>query len=393
MTLTLCSSNQHIHGIMFKISDFLNMRVLMQTPTDWKPDTAYNTLPHLPPLYELETKAVLKLCIEARTALAGLKQAGKFIPNQAMLINIIPMLEAQGSSEIENIVTTADKLFQYAYDDNIADHATKEALRYRTALYEGIQYIKDRPLTTHTALQVCRTIKGTELNIRHNKGTVLQNNLGQVIYTPPDDVSTIQRLLKNWEDFLHSEDDLDPLVKMAVAHYQFEAIHPFYDGNGRTGRVINILYLIEKQLLDLPILYLSRYIIQNKLGYYNGLSGVSEKQDWQTWLIYMLNAIRETAEWTTDKILAIKELHKNTANLIKTHASNIYSHELVNVIFEMPYCRISNLVDKGIAKRQTSSNYLKTLVQIGILEEIQSGKEKLFINSKLMNLLHSDDNY
>lgn len=363
----------------------------MQVNTNWQAEEPYNDLPYLPPNHELETKPVLKLCIEARTALAGLKQAGKLIPNQAMLINIIPMLEAQGSSEIENIVTTKDKLFQYAYDDNVADHATKEALRYRTALYNGINAIRNRPLTSLTALQVCQTIKGTNLNIRNNKGTILQNSFGEVIYTPPDNPKSIQDLLDNWERFLHSDDDLDPLVKMAVAHYQFEAIHPFFDGNGRTGRVINILYLIEKQLLDLPILYLSRYIINNKAGYYNGLKGVTERQDWETWLIYMLNAIRETSEWTTDKILAIKELHANTSLLIKEKTNNIYSHELVNIIFEMPYCRISNLVNRDIAKRQTASSYLKTLVDIGILTDKKVGKEKLFINQNLMNLLHSDE--
>lgn len=368
----------------------------MQLTPNFKADKPYNDLPHLPPNQDLETKVILKLCIKARTALAGLKQAAKLIPNQAMLINIIPMLEAKGSSEIENIVTTADNLFQYAYDDHVADHATKEALRYRTALYDGINAIKERPLTANTALEVCRTIKGTEIGIRHNKGTILQNSMGEVIYTPPDNPENISKLLSNWESFLHDDsddgDELDPLVKMAVAHYQFEAIHPFFDGNGRTGRVINILYLIEQELLELPILYLSRYIIQNKAGYYNGLRGVTEQQDWQTWLIYMLSAIEETSEWTTNKILAIKELHENTAQLIKEEAKNIYSHELVNIIFEMPYCRIVNLIDKGIAKRQTASNYLKTLVEIGILKEIQVGNEKLFINMKLMTLLRSDDN-
>lgn len=368
----------------------------MQSPPSFRADKPYNDLPHLPPHQDLETKVILKLCIKARTALAVLKQAAKLIPNQAMLINIIPMLEAQGSSEIENIVTTADKLFQYAYDDHVADHATKEALRYRTALYDGINAIKERPLTANTALEVCRTIKGTEIGIRHNKGTILQNSMGEVIYTPPDNPENISKLLSNWESFLHTDGDdddaLDPLVKMAIAHYQFEAIHPFFDGNGRTGRVINILYLIEKELLELPILYLSRYIIKNKAGYYNGLRGVTEQQDWQTWLIYMLSAIQETSEWTTNKILAIKELHENTAQLIKEKATNIYSHELVNIIFEMPYCRIINLIDKEIAKRQTASTYLRTLVEIGILQEVQVGKEKLFINMKLMMLLHNDDN-
>lgn len=355
-------------------------------------NTPYNHLPPLPPLADIETKAVLKLCVEARASLAGLKQAGALIPNQAMLINTIPLLEAQGSSEIENIITTTDKLFQYAYDDNAPDHATKEALRYRTALYDGILAIKNRPLTAQTALQICRTIKGVHLDIRTYSGTKLQNRLGQTIYTPPDDPQQIKALLANWEIFLHADDELDPLVKMAVAHYQFEAIHPFFDGNGRTGRVLNILYLIEKGLLDSPILYLSRYIIQNKAGYYHGLIDVTTHQDWQSWLMYMLTAIKQTSDWTTAKILAIKDLYQVTAKTIQEQAPKIYSRELVDVIFEMPYCRIANLVDKGIAKRQTASSYLSKLVEIGILSERQVGKEKLFINPKLMDLLQSPDN-
>ncbi|WII95772.1 Fic family protein [Moraxella haemolytica] len=357
------------------------------------PNHPYNNLPRLPPLQDVETKTVLKLCVTARASLASLKQAGELIPNQTMLINAIPLLEAQSSSEIENIVTTTDKLFQYAHDDNVADHATKEALRYRTAFYDGIQAIKERPLTANTALTICQTIKNSQLGIRTHKGTVLQNSVGKVIYTPPDDPNAIKALLTDWENFLHADDDLDPLVKMAIAHYQFEAIHPFFDGNGRTGRIINILYLIDKGLLDLPILYLSRYIIQNKAGYYHGLMGVTADGNWQDWLVYMLTAIKETSDWTTKKILAIKELHQNTANFIKDNAPKIYSRELVDVIFEMPYCRINNLVDKGIAKRQTASTYLAKLCEIGVLNEVQAGKEKLFINPKLMQLLQSNDNH
>lgn len=357
------------------------------------PNRPYNDLPRLPPLHDVETKAVLKLCVLARSSLASLKQAGELIPNQTMLINAIPMLEAKSSSEIENIVTTTDKLFQYAYDDNVADHATKEALRYRAALYDGIQAIKARPLTASTALTICQTIKGVNLGIRTDTGTKLQNAVGQTIYTPPDDPNAIKALLTDWENFLHADDDLDPLVKMAIAHYQFEAIHPFFDGNGRTGRIINILYLIDKGLLDLPILYLSRYIIQNKAGYYQGLLGVTADGNWQDWIMYILQAIKETSDWTTQKILAIKELHQNTAQFVKDNAPKIYSRELVDVIFEMPYCRINNVIDKGIAKRQTASTYLAKLCEIGVLNEVQAGKEKLFINPKLMQLLQSNDNH
>lgn len=248
-------------------------------------------------------------------------------------------------------------------------------------------------MIANTALAICQTIKTTQLGIQANTGTKLKNGMGRVIYTPPDDPNAIKELLTNWEKFLHADDDLDPSVKMAIAHYQFEAIHPFFDGNGRTGRIINILYLIDQGLLDLPILYLSRYIIQNKAGYYNGLLGVTANGNWQDWVMYMLNAIKETSDWTTKKILAIKELHQNTANFIKDNAPKIYSRELVDVIFEMPYCRINNLVEKGIAKHQTASAYLAKLCNIGVLNEVQAGKEKLFINPTLMELLQSNDNH
>lgn len=357
----------------------------------FEPNHPYDDLPRLPPQDELETRPILKLCIKAHTALAELRQAGELIPNQTMLINIIPLLEAQGSSEIENIVTTTDKLFQFAHDDGVADHATKEALRYRTALYDGIQAIKVRPLTTNTALTICQTIKNTQMDIRN--GTVaLKNSTGQTIYTPPADPNIIKELLANWENFLHADDDLDPLIKMAIAHYQFEAIHPFFDGNGRTGRIINILYLIDKGLLDLPILYLSRYIIDNKAGYYNGLLGITQNGDWHGFIEYMLNAIANTSEWTTQKIVAIKELHAKTAQFVKENAPKIYSRELIDVIFEMPYCRISNLVEKGLSTRQTASNHLKILVELDVLDEVQIGKDKLFINPKLMQLLQSNNN-
>ncbi len=356
----------------------------------YHPATAYNELPPLPPKGEIETHTVLKLCIEARTSLASLRQAGELIPNQAMLINSILLLEAKDSSELENIVTTADKLFKHAFNDSIADHATKEALRYRTALYEGVKAIKNRPLTAQIALDVCTAIKGVQMQIRHSTGTVLQN-LGQVIYTPPDDKATILALLDNWERFLHADDDLDPLVKMAIAHYQFEAIHPFNDGNGRTGRIINILYLLDKGLLAMPILYLSRYILRNKKGYYDGLLGITEQGDWQGFIIYMLQAVRQTSEWTTTKILSIRELHSHTIEQVKQLAPKVYSRELVDAIFEMPYCRIANLVDKGLGTRQTVSGYLKQLVKIGVLDNVQAGKEKLFINPKLMTVLQSDN--
>ena len=361
----------------------------------WQPNQPFNHLPHLPPPIELESKAVLKQCILARAALAELRQAGELIPNQSVLINIIPLLEAKDSSEIENIVTTTDKLFQYAHSgaESQADSATKEALRYRHALYRGYLSLKDKPLCTATAVQICQTIKGVDLDIRVSSGTALTNSAThEVIYTPPAGESLLRDLLANWERFLHNQTDLDPLVRMAVGHYQFEAIHPFIDGNGRTGRILNILFLIQDDLLTLPILYLSRYIIAHKNEYYRLLLNVTTQADWESWIVFMLKAVEATARWTTDKIAAIRHLYDQTVQHVRQHAPAVYSRELIDVIFEQPYCRIMNVVDKGIAKRQTASTHLKRLVEINVLTEVVVGKDKLFIHPKLMQLLTQDSN-
>lgn len=359
----------------------------------WNPTEPWNGLQTLPPKQDVETKSVLKQCITARAALAELKQAAELIPNQRVLISTIPLMEAQGSSEIENIVTTTDRLFQFSQLDQFADSATKEALRYRTALYEGFQSLASRPLCTATAVDVCRIIKSADVNIRRIPGTALAGaEKGDIVYTPPVGEQRIRELLANWERFLHQDKELDPLIRMAVGHYQFEAIHPFSDGNGRTGRVLNILYLIQENLLNEPILYLSRYINNNKAAYYQLLLEVTRDQAWEPWVIYMLKAVEETATWTTLKIAAIRTLEEQTKEIIRTQLPRIYSRELVEVIFEQPYCRISNLVERNIAKRQSASRYLKELVAIGILKEIQTGKEKLFVHPKLMQVLLQDVN-
>ncbi|MBK0032600.1 Fic family protein [Erwinia sp. S43] len=360
----------------------------------WRPEHPHNQLLALPPAHELETRTVLKACIEARAALAELKQAAELIPNQAMLINTIPLLEAKDSSEIENIVTTTDQLFQYAQGQDNADPATKEALRYRTALHQGFRSLKTRPLCTATAVDVCRTLKGVDMDIRRTPGTQLSNDrTGEVVYTPPEGEARLRDMLANWERFLHNETGLDPLIRMAVGHYQFEAIHPFTDGNGRTGRVLNILYLIQEDLLNLPILYLSRHVIAHKADYYRLLLGVTRDEAWEPWLIFMLQAVAETSKWTTGKIAAIRRLAEHTTEYVRTRLPKVYTRELVDVIFEQPYCRIGNLVDKGIAQRQAASRYLHDLADLGVLHEMPLGKEKLFIHPRLMQLLNRDSNH
>jgi len=311
-----------------------------------------------------------------------------------MLINLIPLLEAKDSSEIENIVTTADRLFQYA--DNPSEHmdaATREALSYRTALYNGFKSLAHRPLCANTAVEICSTIKATHMDVRKTPGTQLQNQAtGKVVYTPPEGEQLLRDLLANWERFMHNQMELDPLIRMAVGHYQFEAIHPFADGNGRTGRVINSLYLIQEKLLGLPILYLSRYIIANKADYYRLLQAVTRTGNWEGWIVYILKGVEETSRWTIGKIAALRELEEHTRSFIQTGLPKIYSYELVQTIFTQPYCRIGNLVERGIAKRQTASEYLKKLAESGVLIERQFGKEKLFVHPKLINLLRQDDN-
>lgn len=363
----------------------------MNSPQTWFPDVPWNDLPRLPPSIDLQTRPILKACIDARVALAELRQAAALMPNKGVLINTIPLLEAKGSSEIENIVTTTDRLFQFSAEDDKADTATKEALRYRTALYKGFNTLSERPLSTATAVEVCSMIKGREMQIRKVPGTALASDRqGSVIYTPPEGEQHLRDLLSNWERYIHEETDLDPLIRMAVSHYQFEAIHPFSDGNGRTGRILNILLLIQERLLDVPILYLSRYIIDHKQDYYRLLLGVTQKGAWSEWVLFMIDAVRETAQWTKDKIISIRELEERTADWVRERAPKIYSRELITTIFEQPYCRIDNVIETVGVQRQTASKYLKTLADVGVLTEYRAGKEKLFVNPSLMVLLEND---
>jgi Fic family protein len=356
-------------------------------------DKAARIISQLPPVEEIETRAVLKACVEARAAIAALKECGSLIPNQSMLINTIPLLEAQASSAIENIVTTTDRLFQFANSPSeSADPATKEALRYGQALYQGFRSLKTRPLTTSTAIEICSVIKAVEMEIRRVPGTALMEQAsGKIIYTPPEGVDLLHELLGNWEQFLHGAEEYDPLVRLAIMHYQFEAIHPFTDGNGRTGRILNILFLIDQGLLEIPVLYLSRYIIQHKQDYYHYLNRVTAEGQWINWIVFMLGAIRETADWTAQKVKAIHTLMEFTVEHAKAQELRGYSRELIELIFTQPYCRITNVVEAQIAKRQTAATYLRGLCEIGILKEYNANREKLFIHPRLLQLLISED--
>jgi Fic family protein len=256
-----------------------------------------------------------------------------------------------------------------------------------------VRKVQRGPLTVQNAIDICRTIKDEAIDIRRKPGTTLRNMAtGAVIYTPPDGEAVIREKLANWQEFLNARGDLDPLIRCAVQHYQFEAIHPFADGNGRTGRILNILYLVQQGLLDSPILYLSRYIIRNKADYYRLLLEVTTKQAWAPWIVYMLDSIEHTCGWTTNKIKAIRDLMRHTGDFINRRLPKIYTWELVELLFKQPYCRIANVVDAGLAKRQTASVYLKSLAEIGVLRELNAGRESLFVHPKYIELLTGDEN-
>jgi len=358
------------------------------------PDPArpYNDLPLLPPSAEIETRAVLKKCVAARTALAELRLAGHLIPDQSVLVHAIPNLEARDSSAVENIVTTNDALFREAsLKDYEATLATKEAARYRNALYAAIDAIRTRPLSTRIAVEICRAITGIDLDVRRTPGTTLANShTGEVIYTPPEGEARLRELLANWERFAHESPDLDPLVRMAVLHYQFEAIHPFPDGNGRTGRILNILSLMQDGLLDLPTLYLSRYVLKTRGEYYRRLGEVTFQQQWEPWVLYILGGVEQTSVWTTQKIRAIRALVDETTRYIRAAAPKM-PHAVVEQIFTQPYCRIANLVEAKIAARHTASAYLKDLARLGVLEEEKVGRDKIFLHRKYIDVLFAEE--
>ncbi len=354
----------------------------------WSPEVPFNDLPPLPPPgLDLEPKPVLKATIEARAALATLVQAGQLLPNPNVLVHAVSLLEAQASSEIENIVTTADELFKHVGSGG-GDHATKEALRYRAALFAGVESIRERPLTAVTAAQICSELQGRDMAVRAVPGTRIANpTTREIVYAPPEGTDVIREKLSAWERFVHAEDDLDPLVRMAVAHYQFEAIHPFHDGNGRTGRVINILMLIEAGLLHDPILYLSRAIIAQKNDYYRLLRAVTADGAWVEWVLYMLGAVCDSAASTTRKIGAIRACQEDIAERARAATPGGRDTQFLAVLFEQPYCRINTVADRCDVSRQTASSWLRALVEAGLLRDLKVGRELLFVNHELLDVL------
>lgn len=349
-----------------------------------------NNLKLLPPELELETKKVLKQLTRSHRALAELKGFADVIPNKNILINAVTINEAKDSSEIENIITTHDELFKAMSGENYDNPASKEVTNYRTALWHGYRLVKEKGfLSTNMMIEVQQLIEANRAGIRKLPGTVLRNDVtGEVIYTPPSEEHEILLLLSNLEKYINDDyDNIDPLVKLAVIHYQFEAIHPFYDGNGRTGRIINILYIVLKELLDSPILYLSKFIIRNKSAYYRLLQEVTVKGKWEDWILFILQGIEETAEETLLLVKEISTLLENTAEQIKEVLPKIYSKELVDLIFYEFYTKISYIQDGLNVSRKTASSYLSSLEEAGFLISEKIGRERIYLNKGLVQIV------
>jgi Fic family protein len=353
--------------------------------------TPYNNLPLLPPKAELETKEILTKTIKASRALAQLNGAIRNLPNPSLFLDTLHLQEAKASSEIENIITTNDDLYKAAVADKKFDNlATKEVISYKEAIWLGFKRLEKKPfITTNLCIELVQCIKQNTASIRATPGTTLSNTKGDVIYTPPSGEQVIREKMANLETFINENDSIDPLIKMAISHYQFEAIHPFSDGNGRTGRIILLLQLKLEQLLDIPALFLSEYIIEHKDKYYKGLKAVTEKNDWSEFILFMLDMVEKTAIKGLHRLESIIGLMETTGKEIKEKLPKVYSKDLVEVIFKLPYTKRQNLIEVDLGTPKTVGNYLMELEKEGFLKSVRVGKEKLYLNQKLMNILEN----
>lgn len=349
-----------------------------------------STLP-LPEIDQWETRAVLKQAAQAHRYLAELKGVAATIPNEEILINTLTLQEARHSSEIENIITTQDDLYRAVVADEAhIDPQTKEVQDYATALRASFRNVRQSQLLRlNDILLIQETLEKNRAGLRKLPGTALKNQAtGEVVYEPPQAAPEIERLMENLVAYINDDQlcDADPLVKMAIIHHQFESIHPFYDGNGRTGRIINMLYLVSQGLLDLPVLYLSRYLIQTKARYYQELQAVRDSGDWEPWLLYMLEGISQTAQQTIELIGQIRDLMQHTKHRMREECPKIYRQELLNNLFNHPYTKIEFVMDDLGVSRITATKYLDELVSIGLLEKIKVGRSNFYINAALMAL-------
>jgi len=354
-------------------------------------------IPLLPLPYDLETKTVLRQANKANRKLAELKGVAQTIPNERILISSLTLQEAKDSSAVENIVTTQDDLYRAGLDANftLIGAATKEVLFYHEAINEGFKLVRNKNiLALNDIKRIQEVLEQNSAGFRTTPSTQLKRSSdGAVIYTPPQDGQRIVELMSNLEQFINDDElcPIDPLVKMAIIHHQFESIHPFYDGNGRTGRIVNILYLVTSGLLDLPILYLSRYITHNKAEYYERIQAIrnatgDNSAQWEAWILYMLRGVEQTAEETIALVKNIGKLMTEYKNIIRPAFGGKYSHELLNGLFYHPYTKIGHLESNMQVSRQTAAKYLDRLASLGLLQKERMGKENYYINTKLMEL-------
>lgn len=349
-------------------------------------------IPDLFTLENIENIPILKACLAANTALAELKGIVQTMPNQNILLGTLPLQEAKESSEIENIITTQDDLYQSNLDtQEFTSVAAKEVYLYNDAMEIGYRYVKQNGIITLSLIKdIQEKLEGNNAGFRRQMGTVLRNHATrETVYTPPQSADEIQHAMSELVRFINDSDevDYDPLIKMALIHHQFESIHPFYDGNGRTGRIINILYLIQQNLLETPILYLSRYINQNRAEYYRLLQQVRDTKNWHEWILFILNGIAETAKQTNNLVKDIKELMQKHKQKIRKNLHKIYSHELINNLYKYPYTKIDFVAKDCNIHRNTASKHLEALVEMGILKKHKLGKENFYINIELYHLL------
>jgi len=358
------------------------------------PSRPYNDLPDLPPDIDFESKEVLRKVAKARAALAELKGISETIPNPELLLNSILLQEAKDSSEIENIVTTHDSLYKAAILDD-RQPENKEVIRYRQAVWAGFDMLGKRGgINTNTAIKVYQILMGTSAEIRRVPGITLKNTrTGDLLYTPPVGETLLRNKLDNVWWFVNAPENekIDPLIRLATMHYQFESIHPFTDGNGRTGRILNVLFLVQAKLLRLPNLYHSSFIIDNKTEYYRLLRSVTSSNDWVSWIVFMLNCIEQTSFKTIDIIRSIHQLMETTLLKVRTDLPRLRNaKEIVEILFMYPYCKIDHIVDRGIAVRQPASSYLKSLEKIGVLQSESFGRHTVYRNLALWELLSKE---
>ena len=354
------------------------------------------SIPTLPLAFDVESKEILRQVNKANRALAELKGIAATIPNEAILINTLTLQEAKESSEIENIVTTQDDLYKAEIDvgKQLITAATKEVLRYREALQLGFQLVKEEAqLSNKIVKKIQMYLVGNQAGFRSQAGTMLKNGQGETVYTPPQSRDDIERAMANLEAFINRPEmcEIDPLIKMAIIHHQFESIHPFYDGNGRTGRIINVLYLVINRLLDLPILYLSRYITQNESQYYSLIQAIRDKgeensREWQEWILFILKGVEQTALDTTRLVQGISALMQRHKQTLRPLFGKNYRHELLNNLFYHPYTKIEFMQRDLMVQRKTAAKYLNVMVEAKVLVVVKIGRENYYINRELMEL-------